>query len=232
MSQFRGVVDQRRTVEGSTELHRLDGGRAVDDDVALLVLDRSAKAVHERQQREVALGIQAHADTHGVALGLEPAARREHVLPTAGPAADRIPQIRAVLDRVGDPKIGEPEVLLRPRVEDASLDEQRHLPDLGFDLVDDFPMIDDVVLERRNRRDVHVEEIVAPLRGDLRFGMSRLLIDVEVVDHHLDPIALPPALRVFLVEPTVVPGHVVVPLGNPQRPPALGAVRRPGRIRL
>ena len=88
---------------------------------------------------------------------------------------------------------------------------------LASDQTLSFPVVDDVVLERGRGGEDELEKIVPSLRGDFGLGVVRLLVDVEVVDDHLDAVPLAPAPRVVVVPPPVVPGHVVVPLGDPQR---------------
>jgi hypothetical protein len=97
----------------------------------------------------------------------------------------------------------------------------RHLPNLRRDLLDDLPVVDDLVLEGGRGGDLDLEEVMSSLCRHLGFGEGPPLVDVDVVDDDLDAVPLAPAPRVFLVPPLVVPGDVVVPLGDTQRSPAL-----------
>src|SRR5439155_14517659 len=100
-------------------------------------------------------------------------------------------------------------------VENAALHVWSHLAELGGDLVHDLAMIDDLVLEPSPRVD-EPEQVVAPLGR--RFGVTadRQLVEREVIHQNFDVVLLAPTGDVFVVEPCVVGGDEVAPLGDPQ----------------
>ena len=140
-------------------------------------------------------------------------------LPEALPAVEADPGFlqvaTAVLHRIGRIVVREAVELLRLRVVGALPRDPRHRPELPADLLDDVGDGNDLLLERRRRRD-EPEQVVTALGRDLRCPGAVEQGVVDVVDLDLDVVRLAPALDVGVVEPLVVGGDEVGPLHDPQ----------------
>src|SRR5207247_10763675 len=84
-----------------------------------------------------------------------------------------------------------------------------------LDLLDDFAVVDDVVLEPCLRREL-AEDVVSAPRGHLCLRPGRQLSQVDVVDAHVRVVLRPPLLRVDVVEPGVIRRDEMAPLNDPQ----------------
>ncbi len=129
---------------------------------------------------------------------------------------DLAPEVDAVVAGIRDERVGEREVLAGLRIERRLLRERDHLPVPALDLVDDLPVVDDLLLVRGRRRDEE-EEVVSLLRRGLGRAARVDLGRRHVIDDDLGPVLRAPLLRVDAVEPGVVAGHEVAPLQDPER---------------
>ena len=121
----------------------------------------------------------------------------------------------AVLHRIGRIVVREAVELLRLRVVGALPRDPRHRPELLADLLHEVGDGNDLLLERRRRRD-EPEQVVTALCRDLRCPCAVEQGVVDVVDLDLDVVRLAPALDVGVVEPLVVGGDEVGPLHDPE----------------
>jgi hypothetical protein len=84
---------------------------------------------------------------------------------------------------------------------------------------DDVAVVDDGVFEPERKADGKGEHVVAAALANLDLRPLEQLAVGKVVDDDIDVVLLPPPLDVLAVEPEVVVGQQVIPLGDPQRSP-------------
>ncbi len=176
----------------------------------------SAERIHDRTHghRGVEFGGEADADRNA-GLVLDLLAADAHVVPGVGLHADVAPEIRAIVDGIGNEAVRESEVFLGLRII-GTLDRKiDRLAVLFLARGIDILHVDDLFFVDRRRREKH-HQVVALLRRYFRRCARRDQAEVDVVDDYLGAIFGAPFLGVGVVEPLVVGGDEVTPLQDLQ----------------
>jgi hypothetical protein len=199
-------------VQRLDELDRLQRVLGTEHDIAVGVLNAGAERIHDGAHRHRGVELRRQPNAEGNAgLVLDLLAADADVVPGVRLHADLAPQVRAVVDRVGDEAVGEGEVLLGLRVVGALDGEIDRLAVPLRALVVDLLHVDDLVLVNRGRRQEHHQ--VVPLLGrHLGSGTRGDQRQVDVVDRDRGIVLLAPFLDVFALEPGVIGRDEMAPL--------------------
>ena len=202
-------------------------------------------APEEAAEGHVAVGLGREAEPgRDPALLADLARALADELPGVRPGPGLSPEIAPVVERRGGPALRQGEVLLGPGAERALLDEGREAPEPALALGHDVGQGRHVRLVP-DRRLGEREEVVPLLRRDLGVGAHAELAQREMVDLDGDAVPLAPLAGELPVEPVVVGGNEVRPLGDAEdrrrrrgsprearragRRPRSRSPRRPGR---
>ena len=179
-----------------------------------LVLLGGPEPPEEAAEGHVAVGLVREAEPgRDPALLADLARALTDELPGVRLDAGLSPEIAPVVERRGGPALRQGEVLLGPRAERALLDEGREAPEPALALRHDVGQGRHVRLVR-DRRLGEREEVVPLLRRDLGVGAHAELAQREMVDLDGDAVSLAPLAGELPVEPVVVGGDEVRPLGD------------------